>query len=60
MLTEWFNIGTIIQAAIIDEYPEGYDRSYYLEVGSQFDKDYSNEVIQWPNSTDQPQKPPKN
>lgn len=60
MLTGWPMIGTIIQGAAIDDYPEGYDQDYYLEVESLYEKDDSNLVVFWPNVVDDEVYPPKN
>ncbi|MDO7172665.1 LodA/GoxA family CTQ-dependent oxidase [Mariniflexile sp. AS56] len=58
-LTEWVNVGTIIQGPAIDDYPEGFDKKYYLEVASNFKEDDSNEVVFWPNVVDDEVYPPK-
>ena len=60
MLTEWPKIGTIIQGPAIDGYPDTYDKNYYLEVESLFEKDDSNLVVFWPNVVDDEVYPPKN
>ncbi|MBL3656271.1 LodA/GoxA family CTQ-dependent oxidase [Fulvivirga sediminis] len=60
ILTGWIKIGTVIQGTAIDDYPDSYDKDYYLEVQSEFDKDYSNLVIQWPNNVDDKVEPPEN
>ncbi|UII21352.1 LodA/GoxA family CTQ-dependent oxidase [Fulvivirga ligni] len=60
ILTGWSKIGTVIQGTAIDGYPDSYDKDYYLEVQSEFEKDYSNLVIQWPNNVDDSVQPPEN
>lgn len=50
ILTNWMRIGTIIQGPAIEGYPSDFDKDYYLEVESQFEKDESNKVIFWPNT----------
>lgn len=54
ILTNWMRIGTIIQGAAIEGYPDDFDPNYYLEVESLFDKDESNKVIFWPNTVTDP------
>ena len=60
MLTNWQNIGTIIQGPAIEGYPDNYDKDYYLEVQSKFEEDESNLVEFWPNTVADPVYPPKN
>ncbi|WP_421978356.1 LodA/GoxA family CTQ-dependent oxidase [Roseivirga seohaensis] len=60
ILTEWVKIGTIMQGPAIDGYPDGFNKDYYLEVESLFDKDESNLVVFWPNVVDDEVYPPKN
>ncbi len=60
ILTEWVKIGTIIQGPAIEGYPDEFNKDYYLEVESLFDKDDSNLVVFWPNVVDDEVHPPKN
>lgn len=50
ILTNWMRIGTIMQGPAIEGYPDDFNKDYYLEVESQFEKDDSNKVIFWPNT----------
>ena len=49
-LSNWMRIGVIMQGPAIKDYPADFDKDYYLEVESLFDKDESNKVIFWPNT----------
>lgn len=60
ILINWHRIGTVIQGGAIDNYPDGYDKDYLLEVQSQFDVDDSNLVEPWPNTVTDAVYPPKN
>lgn len=59
ILTNWMRIGTIIQGPAIKDYPADFDKDYYLEVESLFDKDESNKVIFWPNTVSDNVFPPE-
>jgi hypothetical protein len=50
ILDNWHNIGTIVQGAVIDSYPDNADKNYYLEVQSNFKTDESNLVEPWVNT----------
>lgn len=58
-LTNWMNVGTILQGPAIEGYPDDFDKGYYLEVESLFKKDESNKVIFWPNVVDDEVYPPE-
>lgn len=58
ILDNWDKIGIIIQGPAIEGYPDGFDKNYFLEVESQFEKDESNEVIPWPNTVTDKVYPP--
>ncbi|MFM9951836.1 MAG: LodA/GoxA family CTQ-dependent oxidase [Saprospiraceae bacterium] len=60
ILTGWMKIGTVIQGAAIEGFPDEFDKDYYLEVASLFDQDESNLVVFWPNVVDDEVYPPKN
>jgi len=59
ILTNWMRIGTIIQGPAIEGYPDDFDKDYYLEVESLFEKDESNKVIFWPNTVSDNVFPPE-
>ena len=59
ILTNWMNIGTILQGPAIEGYPADFDKDYYLEVASLFEKDESNKVIFWPNTVTDEVFPPE-
>ncbi|MCB0653088.1 MAG: LodA/GoxA family CTQ-dependent oxidase [Saprospiraceae bacterium] len=59
ILDNWNNIGVIIQGPAIENYPDNFDKDYYLEVKSNFKKDESNLVVPWPNTATDKNYPPK-
>lgn len=59
ILSNWMHIGTIIQGPAIENYPEDFDKNYYLEVASGFTEDESNKVIFWPNTVTDDVFPPE-
>lgn len=48
-IENWPKIGTVVQAAAIEDYPATFDRSYFLEVASKM-SDVSDVVEPWPNT----------
>jgi len=59
ILINWDRIGIVLQGPAIDGYDESYDKTYYLEVESLFEKDESNLVVPWPNTVTDKVYPPE-